>query len=132
VDATETYALEAEAINPYDAAAQDALALVGSTRQDYLYMMDAKYKGVTLQPYRVEEYDEFITFADTALSSFAAEGEDDSYNTCLTMVEDVVRRRHTVEENTSALAYFIDDAPDFSWSEDSRKIMEKYGISDTY
>jgi O-antigen ligase len=127
VDETETLALEALALNPYDAAAQDALALVGSTRQDYLYMMEAKQKAVELQPYRAEEYEEFMSFADTALASFQETKDEDAYQACIAMMEDVVQRRITVEKNTSTLAYWIKDAPEFTWSNESQKIMEKYG-----
>ena len=119
VEATEKYCNETLDMNKYDAAAYDAMALVHYSNKDYLQMVEAKYEALLLQPYRIEEYDDFVTQAKEAITYFEENGDTQSADLCKEKLQEVPDILEAVKARTNPIAYKINDKPEFDLSKES-------------
>lgn len=120
----EGYARELLELNPYSGAACDMLALISLERGDYEDMIAYKERALHLQPYRTEEYEDYV--ADLRIAIESCEPGTKEYHAYVDRLLETPELLENVKEHTAKLAYRIADKPDFSLSEDAMDYIERF------
>lgn len=109
-----------------DAPALDVMALCEAERGNYLKVEEYKHHSLLVQKYRTECYDDYIMMMDTGAQQYKETGDEAAYKKCVEAILSTPKMLEKVKENTSSLAYKINDKPSFELSAKSQKIMRKY------
>lgn len=103
----------------------DVLAIAKYHDRDYSAMINYKKQSLQLQKYNMKIYDEYISMLDIAIRYYETNNLYlyEQYIQELLKIPDLIQN---VKDNTSSLAYQIDDRPVFQLSEKSIEIINYY------
>ena len=112
--------------NEMDVLAYDALTLVAEAEGDNIAMLQYKRQAVGLQPYNLEEYEDYVARIDYVATLSEQTENEAMYQECVSMMKDVEQLLVTTEKKTSSLAYRLNDVPSFTMQDEYQKMMERY------
>lgn len=109
-----------------DAPALDIMALCEAEKGDYISVEQYKKHSLQVQKYRTECYDDYIMMMDTGAQQYKEMGDEAACEKCVKSLLEIPELLEEVEQNTNPLAYKINDKPNFTLSEKSRSILDKW------
>ena len=115
-----------------DIISQNKYSIVGYNIKSYYSCATKKYddmiyqkqKAIKLDKYNMENYDDYILILSRAIEDSIKSSDYDNANKYINYALDVENMLNELKENTSDLAYKINDSPTFELNENSKKYLE--------
>lgn len=94
--------------------AYSAKARAEFSRGDILKMIEYKKQAISCAKYSIEEYRDYRYMLETAEQMYENAGDAQSAQYCLFCIQEIGTMLRELKENTSPLAFMIDDKPTFT------------------
>lgn len=106
--------------------AYDALAVSCANNKDYDLMVEYKQKSLEICRYEVSEYQDYVKLLQRAVEYYNDEGKTEEANKYINYMKKVPEQLKNIKNETSSIAYRINDKPKFEMNEETLEIINKY------
>ena len=114
-------------LNDSVSVAYSAKARAAYARGDFGSMIDYKRRAISLARYSLPEYLDYIDMLTVGVRLYKENGDDASADYCARQAQSVPEMLAEVQENSSALAWKIDEKPELSLPDGYLRKIEKLG-----
>lgn len=105
-------------LNRSVSVAYSVKARAAFSQGDISQMIDNKKRAILLSKYSMEEYVDYADMLKIAIELYERSGDQASASQCRDRLKEIPLMLQKVKEETSALAWMIDDKPELEWYEE--------------
>lgn len=110
-------------------AAWDEKALVAAVSGNYDEVVEDKNQAISIARYSIPEYEDYIYLLGRAITYYTQKGDEVSREKYLAIINTVPLKLHSLKNQTSSLAYRIQDRPCFELSSKTQQYLKEIGGS---
>ena len=107
--------------------AYDAKAMVAYSNADFTEVITNKEKAIALNRYEKKEYEDYCAMLADGIQLYEYYGDNYSKSICQEHLRSIPVMLQKLEQNTSEIAWKINDKPDFALSQDCTQMIQQFG-----
>ena len=123
----EEYANAILQVNKSAFIAYDAKAMVAYSNADFTEVITNKEKAIALNRYEKKEYEDYCAMLSDGIQLYEYYGDNYSKSICQEHLRSIPIMLQKLEQDTSEIAWKINDKPDFALSQDCTQMIQQFG-----